>query len=257
MAEHDERPGLPGHPDDAPSAGEPDQTRAFEPLSDEAGGAAPRPDATAPLPPPDLPGGRPAEPAAWSGRAAVPPAGGGVRESVPTEWIAADEPPGRRWWLPILVGILALVLLAVLAYGLWLIAQSRDREEPVTPSPSPSGLATAPTVATPTSAAPSTAQPTPTPSATSAASVVVPPVIGLPESAATALLDQVGLEHHRRFRESDQPSGTVIDADPRPGTPVAPGTRVTIVVAKAPDKPPTTAPPTPAPTGTAAPGTTG
>ncbi|WP_329105675.1 PASTA domain-containing protein [Micromonospora sp. NBC_01699] len=177
---------------------------------------------------------------AWSGRAGVPPpAPPVVRGPAPAEWSGDDGHP-RRWWLPILVGLIALVLLGVLVFGVWLIVQGNPGDNgpaPVRPSPSPTATAA------PTSAAPTTPAATPTESA--AAIVSVPPVIGLSQEDAQALLDQAGLPFQVQFRESDRPAGTVIASDPRPSTPIAVGSQVTLTIA---EPPAPTATPTPAPT---------
>jgi hypothetical protein len=191
--------------------------------------------------------------APWSGRAGVPPPGPpGVRGPTPAEWADEDGQPDRRWWLPIVVGLVALVLLGVLAFGIWLIAQANPGgtgPTPVSPSPAPSPTATA----APTSAAPTTPPATPTESA--GAIVVVPGVIGLSQEEAQALLDQAGLTFQVQFRESTRTPGTVIGSDPRPSTPIAVGAQVTLMIAE----PPATTPPptTEAPATTAAPTPTG
>lgn len=266
---NEERRDLPGAPDAERGAGELDRTRAFEwaddepgvarepgrfgpddtlrqPVGDETspypavGGPGVPPDSTAPLPP-GPPGARPDEPAAWSGRAAVPtPRRTEVPETGPVGWAVPEEPPGgRAWWLPIVAGIVALLLLTVLGYGLWLISQSRDGEAPVAPGPSASPII--PTTAAPTSAPPTTEAPSPT--ASTAGTLAMPPVIDLRQEEATALLDQLDLRYRLRFRQSDQPPGTVIASDPEPGAPVSPGTRVTLIIAEAPRHARTTAPP--------------
>lgn len=267
MADNEERQDRPSR-EGARQGDEVDQTRAFDPLADDrpAGGGPtgrpgpddtvrqPGPDAdetarfapggavpldrTAQMPPPGA-GARSGEPA-WSGRARVPPPGPRVRETVPAEWIPGEEPPSRTWWLPILVGIVALLLLALLAYGLWLIANSRPEEGPVTPSPSPSAVST-PTAQTPTSAAPTSASPSPSPSTPE--DVAVPPVVGLPQPVAQALLERFGLRYRVEHRESDRTPGTVLDSDPKPGEDVSPGSEVTLIVAE-PSVEPTTAPAT-------------
>ncbi|MBF9128261.1 hypothetical protein I0C86_04515, partial [Plantactinospora sp. S1510] len=89
-----------------------DAGRAAE-ADTEAGqghGATP-PDATPPVPP---------RAPIWAGRAEVPVrARGATGGPPPVDWSYGDEsygdePDGRRWWMPILVGVMALVLLTVL-----------------------------------------------------------------------------------------------------------------------------------------------
>jgi hypothetical protein len=249
-------PGMGGAPDDAArfSAGMGgDDTARFPPGAggDEdartAPGAVP-PDRTARMPPIG-PGPQPGEPAAWSGRARVPPPGPPLRDSAPAEWGPVDEAPGRTWWLPILIGVVALLLLAVLAFGFWLIANTRDEEGPVTPSPSPSAVAPTPTLPTPTSAAPTTESPSP--GATTAESVTVPQVVDLPLPVAQRMLERLGLRYQVEYRESDRPARTVLDSNPEQGAEVAPGSEVRLIVAEPREEEPPTTPPatqTPSPT---------
>ncbi|NES29658.1 PASTA domain-containing protein [Micromonospora terminaliae] len=241
-------PERPAVPEDA------DATRAMprEPAGDatrplprgEGGAAAGRPvDATSPQ--------QPVSPA-WSGRAGVPPPRPAGYPEPGGEWYT-EEQAGRRWWMPILLGVLALLLIALIALGVWLALRAADRD--AEPGRSPSAVpSTAPqTSATPTTAAPSSSPPSSPPTTTAAAEVPMPPLVGLPESAARAALDRLGVDYRVRYRTSDQPAGTVIDTDPEAGEPVAEGDRVSIVVARAAD--PTTAAPTSAapPTATATP----
>jgi hypothetical protein len=184
---------------------------------------------------------------AWSGRAGVPPPRPAGYPEPGGEWYT-EEQASRRWWMPILLGILALLLIALIGLGVWLAlrAADRDAEPGLSPSAVPS---TAPqTSATPTTAAPSSSPPSSPPTTTAAAEVPVPPLVGLPESAARAVLDRLGVDYRVRYRTSDQPAGTVIDTDPEAGESVAEGDRVTIVVARAADPtteaPTSTAPPT-------------
>jgi hypothetical protein len=271
MADKEERQEHPGN-EGARQGDGLDRTSAFDPLAGDhpEGGPAERPgrdetsrlagpaettrlasggavpaDRTAQLPP-GGPGPRPGEPQTWSGRASVPPPRAPTRESIPAEWSPDEEPPGRTWWLPILIGVMALLLLAILLYGLWLIANSRDEEAPVTPSPSPvpSAVST-PAARTPTSAAPTSESPAPSP--TTAESVEVPDVVDLPQPVAEALLDRFGLRHRVEHQQSDRPAGTVLESNPGPGEKVAPGSQVTLIVAEPRDEPPTTPPATSAP----------
>ncbi|MEU0156567.1 PASTA domain-containing protein [Micromonospora fulviviridis] len=169
---------------------------------------------------------------AWSGRAGVPPPRPAGYPEPGTEWYT-EEQAGRRWWMPILLGVLALLLIALIGLGVWLALRAADRgaEPGLSPSAVPS---TAPqTSAAPSTAAPSSSPPSSPPAITAAAEVPLPPLVGLPESAARAALDRLGVDYRVRYRTSDQPAGTVIDTDPEAGEPVAEGDRVTIVVARA------------------------
>lgn len=219
-----------------------DETATNEPADD-----------TAPLPTANETAALPVTPGAWSGRAEVPrPEPAAVRGAAPPEWDEAGERPSRRWWLPILVGILALLLLGVLAYGIWLIVRSNeDGTGPVTPLPSAATATSA--TPRPTSAVPTAGRPTA--NATSAAATVpMPSLVGQPEATARAALDRLGLVYRLEFRTSDRTPGTVIETEPRPGTTVPLGTQVTLVIAEAPTAPAPTATPTiratPTPTAT-------
>ncbi|GGS02258.1 hypothetical protein GCM10010169_53790 [Micromonospora fulviviridis] len=187
---------------------------------------------------------------AWSGRAGVPPPRPAGYPEPGTEWYT-EEQAGRRWWMPIFLGVLALLLIALIGLGVWLAlrAADRDAEPGLSPSAVPS---TAPqTSATPSTAAPSSSPPSSPPTTTAAAEVPMPPLVGLPESAARAALDRLGVDYRVRYRTSDRPAGTVIETNPEAGEPVAEGDRVAIVVARA------AAPTTDAATSTPSPTVTG
>lgn len=229
-----------------------DATQRYDRLNDETqqyGGTAEQPtvrqppypdDRTAQIPPSGPEGG------AWAGRAGVPPPGAPPRGPAPTEWAEPEDPHQRRWWMPILLGVLALVLIGVIAFGLWLLLRGDDSNPEPTPSPTVAPTSVVPTTAAPTTAAPTTAAPT------SAAPVAVPPVVGRTEAEARSLLSAVGLQPELDFVESSQPAGTVVDADPQPGSQVAPNSTVTLFISEGP--PPTSAPPSvPPPTITATP----
>ncbi|GAB3055025.1 PASTA domain-containing protein [Micromonospora schwarzwaldensis] len=235
-----------------------DATRAMPRNAAGAGGDA---DATRPLP-----GGAPRpldatsrqEPvggAAWSGRAGVPPPRSAAYPEPGAEWYG-DEQAGRRWWMPILLGVLALILVGLIAAGVWLALRAADRDSgPGTPSAAPS--ASAPASATSASATPTSASPSSSPSGTpptTAVEVPMPPLVGLPESAARTVLDRLGVDYRVQRRPSDRPAGTVLATDPEAGYAVGEGERVTLVVA-APAAPTTGAPTTAASTPGSAPTT--
>jgi hypothetical protein len=214
---------------------------------------APRRDATSIMPPIDDRGTAPTTPAdpnwgasgaPWAGRAEVRPPLPGRGGDYTDDWATAPsgEPRGR-WWMPILVGIAALVLLALLGWGIWLIVQSSDKDTPkpaVTLSAPPAPKTTAPTTA-PATEAPTTAATT-DPTDTE---VTIPALKGLSRQEAQQALSRKGLASRLRFVVSDAaPANTVIDSDPAEGQEVPPDTTVTLVIAV----PPTTAPATTAPT---------
>lgn len=246
-----------------------DQTSEFDPLAEKdedagyPGGASageqparrPAPDDTAPLPADETATNEPADdtaplpvtPGTWSGRAEVPRPEQAAVGAAPPEWDEAGERPSHRWCLPILVGILALFLLGVLTYGIWLIVRSNEGGTgPVTPSPSAATATSA--TPRPTSAAPTTGPPTPSPTSTAAATVPMPSLVGQPEATARAALDRLGLVYRLEFRTSDRTPGTVIETEPGAGTTVPLGTQVTLVIAEAPTAPAPTATPTATPT---------
>lgn len=197
---------------------------------------------TRPLPPPERPdatgpggttpdgagtGRTPSAP--WSGRAEVPPPrSAGYPESNAAEWYTEDQ-GDRRWWMPILLASVALVVLAGLGLGVWLIAQADRDPEPTEPSPPPT--ATAPTTGPPTSA-PTSATPTTGPPTTAPVRVSMPPLVGLPQPAAESLLDRLGLGYRVELRRSDRPAGTVIETDPAAGETVVTGSDVILVVSR-------------------------
>ncbi|MFE9689901.1 PASTA domain-containing protein [Micromonospora sp. NPDC005806] len=200
-----------------PSGGEADATRSM-PRGEGNATARQRPaDATAPIPP------------AWSGRAGVPPRPAGYPEPG-AEWYA-EEQAGRPWWMPILLGILALVLIALIGLGVWLALRAAERNSGPGPLPSPVPSTAPETSAAPTTTAPSTSPPTTPPSPTSA-QLSMPPLVGLPEAAAEAILDRLDVNYRVRTRASDQPAGTVIETDPAAGEQISEGDRVTLVVAE-------------------------
>lgn len=186
--------------------------------------------------PPASPGQHPpAPPRPWSGRAEVP---AGIRGGAPPDWYDEGDYDNGRWWMPILLGVIALFLLAVLGFGVWLIVQASQRGPASGPRPVPTPSATsAPSPAPQGSPTPSpsiTTQ-TPTTRTTPPGAVPMPILVGLPEAVAREVLDQLGLTYQVRFRTgSGWPSGTVIETDPRAGIPVLPNQRVTLVVAESP-----------------------
>lgn len=242
-------PGVGGDETAPHPAFDADQTAAYPPYRPGAGEAPTDPDGTRVV----APGGDERETAAmppvggnWAARAPVPP-----RAAEPMierrQWTEqAPRPPERRWWIPALIALVVLLLLAVLGFGLWLLfGGDGEGGSPVPPAPSVS--ATGPP-------APQTTQPPPTAptasTATSDAGVVVPRLIGLSEGDARATLDDVGLGYRLAFQENGGfPPGSVIGSDPPAGTVMPRDGQVTLIIATAPPPtepaPATTPPPTP------------
>lgn len=227
----DELPGReqqPSEPVDAtapiPSAGTDDFTE-ITPADDAA--ASTSPDHTVVVPP-----------EAWSGRAEVP--GGGLRGSAPHqdeptaryreaaygEGPYAGEPPKpRTWWTPLLLGLLALALIALVALAAWLIS----RDGTATPEPTPTPQPIVPTSAVP--ATPRTSAPSPTPSAAPEL-IEVPVLVGDRQDDAIAKLDAVGLSYRLEFRSSDLPIDRVVETNPASGELVPPRTTITLVISR-------------------------
>lgn len=185
----------------------------------------------------------------WSGRAEVRTSQPG-RSIYDTDWQSGPVPPPQRdrWWMPIVVGIIVLILLAALGWGVYTIVQNSGSGTPgpaptattapsTEPSASPSAETTTP------SAEPTTTSPAPAPSTTeqAATEVTVPALRGLALADAQAALTRTGLKSRLIYRTSNSPPDTVIDSDPAEGQEVPPDTTVTLVVAKSGTTPATTA----------------
>jgi hypothetical protein len=260
---------LPRTPADA------DRTQTFPAADDDATVVAPRAlsDSTSVLPPVDArtqsydrntDNWADDGDAVWSGRAGVrAPRPGSGDDFTRTDWAAvpADEPRGK-WWMPIVVGIVALTLLGLLAWGIFLIAESTGTAED---PPAVTPPAVAPVTTTPATAPPSTGPPSTQPPSTVAttteppssppaapADITIPALKGLSSDEARAALDRKGMSYRLRFVTSDSPAGTVIDSDPTEGQQVPADTIITLIIAAPPNTP--TAPTTTAVTPTGQPG---
>jgi hypothetical protein len=196
----------------------------------------PRADSTAVMPTTPEPEWR----GAWSGRAEVRPPRPGQEDYAQSEW--SPQPPSEprgKWWMPIVVGIVGLLLLGLLGWGIYLIAQNSDDTE-TPPATTPS--AAAPESTAPTTTEPTTTPPTTTPTTTEPtgpAEVTVPALVGLSQQQAQQALDRRGLSYRLIFRRSDAAAGTVIDSDPAEGQEVPADTQVTLVIAAQPNTPAT------------------
>lgn len=181
----------------------------------------------------------------WSARAGVPTR---RPDFTGTDWATepADEPRGK-WWTPIAVGIVGLLLLGLLGWGIYLIVQASGNGE-ATPEVTASPAAPAKTTATtgPTTP-PATTQPTTTPPTSAApppTDVTVPALRGLSTEEARGALDRRGLNYRLRYVTSESPAGTVIDSDPAEGQQVPADTVITLIIAAAPTEPATPTPTT-------------
>jgi hypothetical protein len=167
----------------------------------------------------------------WTGRAGVRPHGAVPRDPYDEEgdWADRGRPePSGRWWTPIAVGSISLVLLTLLGFGVVVIAQNLgdDTDTPQdTPTAAQLPTATGPGVATP--------EPAVTATTTEAADqeVNVPALRGMPLADAQAALTRSNLGWRVIRRESDAEPDTVIDCDPAEGQQVPSDTRVTLIVA--------------------------
>jgi hypothetical protein len=149
----------------------------------------------------------------------------------PDEWEEYDR-SGRRWWLPIVLGLVALLLLGALGAGAWLILRNQNNK----PAPANIGPATPTASARPSQTSASVAATTAAASPTSApAQVAVPPLAGLSAVQAQGILRQNQLNYRVVYRsDPNTPVGDVIETNPPEGTQVAPGSQVTLVISSAP-----------------------
>jgi PASTA domain len=280
MPEPDEGGTRRDRPDSGPDAGAdsgreagPDQTAPHVPLDDATTPYGPLDDATSPYEPIDDPeatgpltrpdqtprGGAAAGAAAdgaaaaahrdteatqivnaWTGRAEVR---GPVPPQYGDEW-TDQEPgePGRRWWMPILLGLLGVLLILAGVAAVTLLRRNTTSE----PTPIPP--------VTPTAAHPVTASPSPPPSSPppttappTASTVLVPPTTGDSLPVARGKLEALGLVVHVSEQENPTATpGTVLTTDPPAGRTVPAGSDIIVFVAKA---PPSASPePKPSPT---------
>jgi hypothetical protein len=233
----------PGAPEPVTPGPDPDATRLQPPSGDaDATTRLPartgdttiippvRPGETAMLPPvTDSPQDQGAR---WAARAGVPRAAADEEE----EWVPTEE-SGSPWWLPLVLGIGGLILLALIGLGIWVAFHNKGN-----PAPAPG--------ASPTQSATPSASPTPPPSPSptasaspTAATVTLPDLRGVAVADAQSTLNQLGLNATIVDQpNSTVPAGTVIAMDPAAGGTVPLGTTVTLTVAVAPSPSPSPTP---------------
>jgi len=179
------------------------------------------------------PARRPATPPPSVRPSAGPPEPVAPPRPLPAPARAAGQPTGRSAARPAAhhssrPGRTALAVTAgavAVAATIWLVAANAVPTAPPTlvavPSPPPS---VAPATPTP--------EPTVAPAVTAPEDVTVPQLAGLPRADAAARLAAAGLTvGAATSRDGIATAGTVLETQPAPGAPVAPGTAVALVVA--------------------------
>ncbi|MGE5829282.1 MAG: PASTA domain-containing protein [Micromonosporaceae bacterium] len=161
----------------------------------------------------------------WSARAAVPASRDA--DETGSQWVFD---PGRGVVLPALIAVMILLLLGLLALGIWLIVRS-DAE----PNPNPTS-STGPTTSVATTA--------PTQPTSTLKPVVLEDYRGRPFDEVSTALTTLGLTPQRVDQTNGEiAAGMVIGTDPAAGSTVAPGLTVTVFVSLGPPTPPPTTPP--------------
>jgi hypothetical protein len=232
----DETAEHPSSPDQTQVVGPPTTDPAKDPPANQTRDAGPT--ATGVLPPVGD-----AEPPRWSARAQVPQhdvdevdRGYGY-----SEWQQVEEEQQRRNLVtPALIALCVLLLLALIALGVWLSLRDRDTP-PTTPTPSPVPTTVVPTT---TSAPPPTTTP---PAPTQAAEIAIPTVRGMSYAEAVAALNAAGFFQVERVNEvSELPEGQVIGTNPPAGNAVLPAATIEIRVSAGLPETTTVPPSTPA-----------
>ncbi|WP_027342818.1 Stk1 family PASTA domain-containing Ser/Thr kinase [Hamadaea tsunoensis] len=166
---------------------------------------------------------------AWTGRAEVRPAGPG-EEPAGEEW--AEDESGRRWWLPLVIGIIGVLVVIAIILAIVLVRRNSDE----TPSP----VVSTPAAASSAPASPSP-QPSPSPSplpssaGPTSVTVVVPNLVGHSLADATSQLTTLGLTWTIDYQDStQQPDGYVLATSPTADSVMSPGQSVRLIVARAP-----------------------
>jgi hypothetical protein len=223
--------------DDGGLGDDPDATRDYGRSDPDATQVTPPdPDATRSPRGPDATRVTPVDPDAWRGRAGVPPTDP-VRGAIPPqeteEWAQTDqEEPGRRWWLPILFGLLGVLLVLGIILAM-VLANSDDGADNPTPAPSRTPGRTASAASVSPSAAPTVTAASPSIVQT-ATTVVVPETHGDTQAQATGKLEALGLIVRIQFQEDPIATpGTVLASSPIANSVVPSGSEIVLIIAKA------------------------
>jgi len=222
-----------------PAAGSPDATAVQRPAAGETSVQPPVQDAPR-----------------WSARAHVPsPGDPSLRRAAPQEWVEEEDPyHGRSWFAPVVISVVALVLVAALSVGVWLIyrATANGENAPVGEATAPSATSSSavplPSTAPTTEAEPSSpsSEAPPSSAAPPAAPVAIPPLRGDTLAEATVKLQVLGLNVTvERKADGSLPPGEVLSTRPGEGEMVTPGDTVTLIVATAPLPAPSSTSPSP------------
>jgi PASTA domain-containing protein len=185
-------------------------------------------------------------PPTWRGSAGVRP--GGPQSDATSTW-SPQQPSGRSWWLPSVIGIIGLLIIVGVAYALVRALNDKGQPAPAISSTPAATATTATPSATPSTvpSAPPSASPSPSastsPSASPSASFVVIPstLTGLLFTDVGPELNSMGLKYVLKPQVDTDTSvlpGTVLSTNPSAGASVPLGTVVTIVYAEPPTSPP-------------------
>jgi hypothetical protein len=226
----------------------PDDTTAIRPTDPWAEAAPPieppdegprpvGPSGTTVMPavPPPSPGPEPpADTPRWSARAQVPQA---ESHDTMAEGLY-EEPPGRGLGTTLLIGGCVVLLLAAIAFGVWLVVRGLQGVTPTPPVEPTQPTATAPPTTAPT-------KPSPTVTTTTPVAVPVPDLRGQDYTAAANTLTGLGLVPKRVNEPSTTvPAGKVIRTDPSGGFALS-GANITVVVSSGSPTPSASSSPSP------------
>ncbi|MDR7280092.1 PASTA domain-containing protein [Catenuloplanes atrovinosus] len=224
-------PGGPGNDQTAPYRPVPggDQTRRMDPVQGGPAG----------------PGGT-GGPDPWTARASVrpPEPAGSYAQPDPFSrtdpgWGEPDE-PNRKWLMPVMWGVIALLLILLLSVGIYFGTRGGGGDPEPTRTPTAAATPTAERTSAEPSEEPTSEEPaspeTTAPSPTRAAEVEVPRMTGYTLQEAQQELAGRDLPFALVYQTTDDfDPDTVVDTDPPGGAVVPKGTKITITVARAPE----------------------